>query len=262
MGTSNSWPAAGTESNFVHGETNGNRIGQKEAVRVLEPPRSTVDTGEKLGINDDIDSEPRRYDMNDPEPDRNNNIIPQRDQYVRSTDNESRQRKGILKGACSTPAEKPQTDGQRQENEILKGKSCDPLMEKEVEVSSKIKLDGSLLVNNNKKSSEGGKRSPEIPFMPGMKPTKKVRFNLESDKSQAPTPSSSTLSQNADQTVPPVDTEMVVQSAHPEELQGLFSDEEDDLSMERGVSSQISRIQNLLKSNRLRTNRKRKFPVL
>ena len=80
---------------------------------------------------------------------------------------------------------------------------------------------------------------------------KKVRFNLEGSE----TSTSSTLQ-------PPNSTEEISK----EETKIMFSDEEDkedkEKSIDEDVSQRISRIQNLLRSDRLRTNRKRKYPVV
>ena len=77
---------------------------------------------------------------------------------------------------------------------------------------------------------------------------KKVRFNLEEDKS------SDTEQQN------------ITEEINKEEPQMMFSDEEDGenkcRSIDEDVNQRISRIQNLLRSDRLRTNRKRKLPVV
>lgn len=79
---------------------------------------------------------------------------------------------------------------------------------------------------------------------------KKVRFNFES--SEGPTPSEETDAQK--------------QEIPKEDPQILFSDEEDagkeHTSIDEDVSRRITRIQNLLKNDRLRTNRKRKNPVV
>ena len=79
---------------------------------------------------------------------------------------------------------------------------------------------------------------------------KKVRFNLES--SEDPTHSEEPDTQK--------------QEIPKEDPQILFSDEEDagkgPTSIDEDVSRRISRIQNLLKNDRLRTNRKRKNPVV
>ena len=79
---------------------------------------------------------------------------------------------------------------------------------------------------------------------------KKVRFNLES--SEDPTHSEEPNTQK--------------QEIPKEDPQILFSDEEDAgkelTSIDEDVSRRISRIQNLLKNDRLRTNRKRKNPVV
>ena len=79
---------------------------------------------------------------------------------------------------------------------------------------------------------------------------KKVRFNLES--SEDPTHSEEPDTQK--------------QEIPKEDPQILFSDEEDAgkelTSIDEDVSRRINRIQNLLKNDRLRTNRKRKNPVV
>ncbi|XP_044181680.1 uveal autoantigen with coiled-coil domains and ankyrin repeats-like [Acropora millepora] len=79
---------------------------------------------------------------------------------------------------------------------------------------------------------------------------KKVRFHLES--SEDPTHSEEPDTQK--------------QEIPKEDPQILFSDEEDagkePTSIDEDVSRRISRIQNLLKNDRLRTNRKRKNPVV
>ncbi|XP_078383066.1 uncharacterized protein LOC144665664 isoform X1 [Oculina patagonica] len=77
---------------------------------------------------------------------------------------------------------------------------------------------------------------------------KRVRFNLEGNKpSDTQTPNGS-------------------EEISRDEPQMMFSDEEDAenkcRSIDEDVSQRISRIQNLLRSDRLRTNRKRKFPVV
>ena len=47
-----------------------------------------------------------------------------------------------------------------------------------------------------------------------------------------------------------------------DDFQTTFSDDEEDEKIDQDVSQRISRIQNLLRSDRLRTNRKRKYPVV
>ena len=47
-----------------------------------------------------------------------------------------------------------------------------------------------------------------------------------------------------------------------DDFQITFSDDEEDEKIDQDVSQRISRIQNLLRSDRLRTNRKRKYPVV
>lgn len=47
-----------------------------------------------------------------------------------------------------------------------------------------------------------------------------------------------------------------------DDFQITFSDDEEDEKLDQDVSQRISRIQNLLRSDRLRTNRKRKYPVV
>ena len=47
-----------------------------------------------------------------------------------------------------------------------------------------------------------------------------------------------------------------------DDFQITFSDDEEDEKIDQDVSQCISRIQNLLRSDRLRTNRKRKYPVV
>ena len=77
---------------------------------------------------------------------------------------------------------------------------------------------------------------------------KRVRFNLEGNETSS--------------TLPPNSTEEISK----EETKIMFSDEEDkedkDKSIDEDVSQRISRIQNLLRNDRLRTNRKRKYPVV
>lgn len=77
---------------------------------------------------------------------------------------------------------------------------------------------------------------------------KRVRFNLEGNKSSDTQPLNSS------------------EEIRDEEPQMMFSDEENEgdkcHSIDEDVSQRISRIQNLLRSDRLRTNRKRKFPVV
>ena len=77
---------------------------------------------------------------------------------------------------------------------------------------------------------------------------KRVRFNLEGNETSSIQPSKST------------------DEISKEETKMMFSDEEDeedkDRSIDEDVSQRISRIQNLLRSDRLRTNRKRKHPVV
>lgn len=77
---------------------------------------------------------------------------------------------------------------------------------------------------------------------------KRVRFNLEGKKTS--------------DTQPPNSSEEISR----DEPQMMFSDEEDGekkrRSIDEDVSQRITRIQNLLRSDRLRTNRKRKFPVI
>ena len=77
---------------------------------------------------------------------------------------------------------------------------------------------------------------------------KRVRFNLKGNETSS--------------TLPPNSTEEISK----EETKIMFSDEEDkedkDKSIDEEVSQRISRIQNLLRSDRLRTNRKRKYPVV
>ena len=76
---------------------------------------------------------------------------------------------------------------------------------------------------------------------------KRVRFNLEGNETSSTQPPNSTDEISKDET------------------KLMFSDEEDeevkDRSIDEDVSQRISRIQNLLRSDRLRTNRKRKYPV-
>jgi len=77
---------------------------------------------------------------------------------------------------------------------------------------------------------------------------KRVRFNLEGNKTSCTQPSNST------------------EEISKKETKMMFSDEEEeednDRSIDQDVSQRISRIQNLLRSDRLRTNRKRKYPVV
>lgn len=77
---------------------------------------------------------------------------------------------------------------------------------------------------------------------------KRVRLNLEGNETSS--------------TQPPNSSDEISN----EETKKMFSDEEDeeneDRSIDEDVSQRISRIQNLLRSDRLRTNRKRKYPVL
>ena len=47
-----------------------------------------------------------------------------------------------------------------------------------------------------------------------------------------------------------------------DDFQTTFSDDEEDEKIDQDVSQRISRIQNLLRSDRLRTNRKRKYPIV
>ena len=47
-----------------------------------------------------------------------------------------------------------------------------------------------------------------------------------------------------------------------DDFQITFSDGEEDEKIDQDVSQRISRIQNLLRSDRLRTNRKRKYPIV
>lgn len=47
-----------------------------------------------------------------------------------------------------------------------------------------------------------------------------------------------------------------------DDFQITFSEDEEDEKIDQDVSQRISRIQNLLRSDRLRTNRKRKYPVV
>ena len=47
-----------------------------------------------------------------------------------------------------------------------------------------------------------------------------------------------------------------------DDFQITFSDDEEDERIDQDVSQRISRIQNLLRNDRLRTNRKRKYPVV
>ena len=47
-----------------------------------------------------------------------------------------------------------------------------------------------------------------------------------------------------------------------DDFQITFSDDEENEKLDQDVSQRISRIQNLLRSDRLRTNRKRKYPVV
>ena len=77
---------------------------------------------------------------------------------------------------------------------------------------------------------------------------KRVRFNLEGNETSSTQPSNST------------------DEISKKESKIMFSDEEEeednDRSIDQDVSQRISRIQNLLRSDRLRTNRKRKYPVV
>ena len=77
---------------------------------------------------------------------------------------------------------------------------------------------------------------------------KRVRFNLEGNETSSNQPPNST------------------EEIGKEEAKMMFSDEEDeenkDRSIDEDVSQRISRIHNLLRSDRLRTNRKRKYPVV
>ena len=77
---------------------------------------------------------------------------------------------------------------------------------------------------------------------------KRVRFNLEGNET------SSNQSPNSTEEI------------GKEEAKMMFSDEEDeenkDRSIDEDVSQRISRIHSLLRSDRLRTNRKRKYPVV
>jgi len=76
---------------------------------------------------------------------------------------------------------------------------------------------------------------------------KRVRFNLEGNETSSNQPPNST------------------EEIGKEEAKMMFSDEEDEenknRSIDEDVSQRISRIHNLLRSDRLRTNRKRKYPV-
>ena len=47
-----------------------------------------------------------------------------------------------------------------------------------------------------------------------------------------------------------------------DDFQITFSDDEEDAKIDQDVSQRISRIQTLLRSDRLRTNRKRKYPIV
>ena len=47
-----------------------------------------------------------------------------------------------------------------------------------------------------------------------------------------------------------------------DDFQITFSDDEEDTKIDQDVSQRISRIQTLLRSDRLRTNRKRKYPIV
>lgn len=77
---------------------------------------------------------------------------------------------------------------------------------------------------------------------------KRVRFNLEGNETSSNQPPNST------------------EEIGKEEAKMMFSDEEDeenkDRSIDEDVSQRISRIHNLLRNDRLRTNRKRKYPVV
>ena len=77
---------------------------------------------------------------------------------------------------------------------------------------------------------------------------KRVTFNLEGNETSSTKPSNST------------------DEISEKESKIMFSDEEEeednDRSIDQDVSQRISRIQNLLRSDRLRTNRKRKYPVV
>lgn len=77
---------------------------------------------------------------------------------------------------------------------------------------------------------------------------KRVRFNLEGNET------STTQAPNSSDEISSEETKM------------MFSDEEDeenkDRTIDEDVNQRISRIQNLLRSDRLRTNRKRKYPVV
>lgn len=77
---------------------------------------------------------------------------------------------------------------------------------------------------------------------------KRVRFNLEGNKTSSAHPPNSS------------------DEISKEETKMMFSDDEDEenkgRSIDEDVSQRISRIQNLLRSDRLRTNRKRKYPVV
>ena len=80
---------------------------------------------------------------------------------------------------------------------------------------------------------------------------RKVIFDLEE--------TNNTASKDEVAEKPPVGREKELKK---DDFQITFSDGEEDEKIDQDVSQRISRIQNLLRSDRLRTNRKRKYPVV
>lgn len=82
---------------------------------------------------------------------------------------------------------------------------------------------------------------------------KRVRFNLEGTKTSSPAEAEGKQEKSKGQ-------------ISKEEPHMVFSDEEDEKSeynsIDEAVSQRITRIQNMLRNDRLRTNRKRKYPVV
>ena len=80
---------------------------------------------------------------------------------------------------------------------------------------------------------------------------RKVIFDLEE--------TNNTASKDEVAEKPPVGREKELKK---DDFQITFSDGEEDEKIDQDVSQRISRIQNLLRSDRLRTNRKRKYPIV
>ena len=183
----------------------------------------------------------------------------QKSSLISSDDKKPQKIKSILKVARVPLPEKQECMKIKLNMEEAERTSSDVNTENESFMRKKIISTG----NHNKDLYREDKHGSSIVSFPVLEQAKKVRFSFKSHESPVQESCPPVLISSTDQVVRPKD--QGVHEGHPPtvELQGLFSDDEKEgnLSMEQGISSQISRIENLLKGDRLRTNGKRKFPV-